>query len=175
MVADSPLPRHPIVELARRAVEAFVTEDRVIDPAPLPPDLPGRAGVFVTLRRRGELRGCVGTVEPATGGLAEEVIRSALLAATDDPRFPPVQAEELAQLAYEVSVLAPPEPVAGLAELDPARFGVIVSSGRRRGLLLPGVPGVDSARAQVEVARRKASIAADEPVALERFETRSFG
>jgi AmmeMemoRadiSam system protein A len=166
--------RHPIVELARGAVEAFVREDRLVEPSPLPDGLPDRAGVFVTLMNGGTLRGCVGSVEPTQGTLAEEVVRSALLAATDDPRFLPVRPDELEQLCYEVSVLEPPEPVESIDELDPATYGVVVESGSRRGLLLPAVQGVDTAEDQVAIARRKAGIPASAEVKLFRFRTEHF-
>ncbi len=162
---------HPTVALARKAVEAFIRDDRVIDPCPLPSDLPARAGVFVTIRRFGSLRGCVGTIEPATPSLADEIIRSALLAATEDPRFPPVRADELDELTYSVSILEPAEPVESLAELDPARFGVIVQWRHRRGLLLPGIAGIEDPAAQVDAARRKAGIPDGVPLQVFRFRT----
>jgi len=167
-------PRHPIVELAKRAVETYVQEDRIVEPIPLPPELPARAGVFVTIRRRGALRGCIGTIEPVASSLAEEVIRSALLAATEDPRFTPVRLAELSQLTYSVSVLEPAELVEGIGDLDPSRYGVIVQSGHRRGLLLPGIEGIDDPEVQVDVASRKAGIPNGAPVQLFRFRTQHF-
>jgi len=163
-----------IAELARRAVEAYVEEGRVLEPETLPTDLPERAGVFVTIREKGALRGCVGTIEPTADSLAEEVVRSAVLAAADDPRFRPVGRPELPLLTYEVSVLGEPERVAGLESLDPRIYGVIVVSGGRRGLLLPDIPGLDTAEQQVGVARQKASIGPREPVELYRFQTTHF-
>ena len=113
----------------------------MLEPAALPAGLPARAGVFVTIREGSALRGCVGTIEPTAASLAEEVVRSAVLAATDDPRFDPVQRRELSSLSYEVSVLGDPERVDGIGNLDPRVYGVIVVSGHRRGLLLPDIPG----------------------------------
>lgn len=165
---------HPLVRLARAAVEAFVRNDRTVEPADLPSDLPDRAGVFVTIRKDGELRGCIGTIEPVCESLAEETIRSAILAATDDPRFPTVAVAELALLSYSVSILDTLELTSGLDDLDPAVFGVVVRSGHRRGLLLPGIAGIDSAEAQVTVARRKAGIPAGAEIELYRFRTRHF-
>ncbi len=165
---------HAIAELARRAVEAYVEEGRILEPEVLPEDLPGRAGVFVTIRERGALRGCVGTIEPTVATLAEEVVRSAVLAATDDPRFQPVGRRELPWLTYEVSVLGEPERVAGLEALDPRKYGVIVVNGRRRGLLLPDIPGLDTAEQQVGIARQKAAISPKEPVELYRFQTTHY-
>lgn len=128
-------------------------------------------GVFVTLRqRRGDLRGCVGSIAPAEATLRRETARSAVLAATRDPRFAPVCGEELRELSVEVSVLGAEEPVPGPEALDPARFGVIVrDEAGRRGLLLPSVAGIDDAQTQIAIARRKAAIAKGAEVKLFRF------
>jgi AmmeMemoRadiSam system protein A len=169
-------PRHPLVRLARDAVEAFVRERRVLEPAPLPlGDLPRRGSCFVSLKTAdGVLRGCIGAVDPVEPDLPREVVRNAIDAATIDPRFLPVTSEELCGLVYSVDVLAPPEPIGGLHELDPRRYGVIVRSGPRRGLLLPDIEGVDTAEQQVEIARSKALIAPDEPLEMWRFEVQRF-
>ena len=160
--------------LARDAVEAYVRERRLLDPPPLALDgLPARAGCFVSLKTlEGALRGCIGSVQPQEPDLPREVVRNAVDAATRDPRFLPVAAEELARLVYSVDVLGEPEPAAGLHQLDPGRFGVIVQNGRRRGLLLPAIEGVDTAEQQVAIARSKAMIEPHEPVTLWRFEVR---
>jgi AmmeMemoRadiSam system protein A len=132
--------------------------------------------VFVTLRAiDGALRGCVGSVVASQADIVSETARSAVLAATKDPRFPPVSTPELAALLIEVSVLGPEELVSGPSELDPQRYGVIVRDGSgRQGLLLPGISGIDDASAQVDVARRKAGIAPDAAVRLFRFEVRTW-
>lgn len=134
------------------------------------------AGVFVTLRNPdGSLRGCIGSISPVEGDLLSETERSAVLAATRDPRFPPVAPDELAGLHIEVSVLAPEEPANGLEDLDPREYGVIVRDrAGRRGLLLPDIEGVDDAATQVAIARRKAGIGGSEPVILSRFRVRKF-
>ena len=160
-----------IVQLARRALEAFVLDGRRI---PLPENLPewmlkDAAGVFVSIKKRGQLRGCIGTIQPVTGCVAEEVLRNAVSAGREDPRFDPVEAAELPELTYSVDVLGAPEPAA-FEDLDPQKYGVIVTSGIRRGLLLPMLEGVDTAAEQVEIARRKAGIGAREPVAYQRFQ-----
>lgn len=162
--------RDPYVELARRAIEAYVSEGRVIAP---PRDLPEellarRAGAFVSLKKRGELRGCIGTFLPTEPTLAEEIIQNAIRAATEDPRFPPVRPGELPELSVSVDVLSPPEPTT-VEELDPKRYGVIVESGWRRGLLLPDLPGVDTVEEQLRIAKLKAGIAPDEPCRVLRF------
>ncbi len=167
---------HPLVELARKTIESYVRDGRRIEsPRELPEIMRGRAGVFVSLHRHGQLRGCIGTISPTRPNLAEEVIQNAISAATQDPRFPPLTAGELHDLDISVDVLSTPEPVSSIADLDPVKYGVIVESGRRRGLLLPDLEGVDTAEQQVEIARRKAWIGLQEPVKLYRFTVTRYG
>jgi len=129
-----------------------------------------KAGVFVSLKKHGSLRGCIGTISPVTKNIAMEIIRNAVSAGVEDPRFPPVREDELDELVYSVDVLGEPEPVADYSELDVKRYGVIVSSGRKRGLLLPDLEGVDTVEKQVEIARKKAGIYNNEKISLQRFE-----
>jgi AmmeMemoRadiSam system protein A len=129
-----------------------------------------RAGAFVSLHEDGALRGCIGTIAPATECVLAEIVHNAVSAALEDPRFPPVQEDELLHLDIKVDVLAPPEPVSDLSMLDAERYGVIVSSGWRRGLLLPALEGVDTPAEQIAIALAKAGIAEDEAYDLERFE-----
>jgi len=125
----------------------------------------------VSLKKMGELRGCIGTVAPSYGTLADEVIHNAIAAATEDPRFDSVDAGEVAALDISVDVLGPPEPVSGFMDLDPKRYGVIVEKGPRRGLLLPDLEGVDTAAKQVSIACRKAGLSLSEPgIKMYRFE-----
>ncbi|MGQ9493188.1 MAG: AmmeMemoRadiSam system protein A [Anaerolineae bacterium] len=166
---------HPVVELARKTIDHYVRRHEIIQPPQeLTPEMKQRAGVFVSLHKRGALRGCIGTIEPRSPSVAQEIIQNAISAATRDPRFPPVQASELADLEISVDILSPPEPVDSIANLDPKRYGVIVQSGWRRGLLLPDLEGVDTAEYQVEIARRKAGIASHERVQLYRFEVKRY-
>jgi AmmeMemoRadiSam system protein A len=135
-----------------------------------------RAACFVSLKTlQGQLRGCVGTVEPGKETLAEELIANAINAATRDPRFPPVSAAELPNLRYSVDVLSAPES-AGFADLDPAIYGVIVEDelGLHRGLLLPDLEGVDSVYMQVDIAARKAGIPPGTPLKLSRFRVNRY-
>ncbi|MDP2660144.1 MAG: AmmeMemoRadiSam system protein A, partial [Dehalococcoidia bacterium] len=118
--------------------------------------------------------GCIGTIEPCCPSLAEEAIANAISSATRDPRFLPVEERELEELAYSVDVLSPPEPIDGLHQLDPRRYGVVVERGYRRGLLLPDLDGVDTPEQQVEIARRKAGILPDAAVHLYRFQVQRF-
>lgn len=159
----------PLVRLARAAVESQVLRRTPPQLPELPADLPAQAGVFVSLKQHGQLRGCIGTTGPTQASLGAEVVQNAISAATADPRFPAVTAEELDSLSYSVDVLGQPEPIASQQELDPARYGVIVQAGQRQGLLLPDLPGVDSVAEQVSIARQKAGIRASEPVQLLRF------
>jgi len=167
---------HPLVELARNTIESYVREKRTIKPPEqLVPEMQGRAGAFVSLHdSRGNLRGCIGTIEPQQSTVAQEVIQNAISAATRDPRFPPVQPEELESLDVKVDVLTEPEPIDSMDQLDPKRYGIIVESGWRRGLLLPDLEGVDTVEYQVDIAMRKAGIRPDEPVQLYRFEVKRY-
>lgn len=169
---------HPLVVLARRAIETYVRESRVLDPGPeWTPDMERQAGTFVSLHdRRGQLRGCMGTFMPSLENVALEVIHNAISAATRDPRFPPVQPHELAGLDVKVDVLSTPEPVSGPEELDPRRYGVIVQAvqGWRRGLLLPDLEGIDTVEEQIRICRYKAGIGKDEAVELQRFEVERY-
>ena len=161
------------VRLARAVIEAWIGARKKL---PLPSDLPAelldrRAGVFVSLHREGRLRGCIGTIRPVRGSIAEEIAANAVSAATEDPRFPPVGPEELESLEISVDVLSAPEEISSRAELDVKRYGVIVSKGSRSGLLLPDLDGVDTVDEQVSIALRKAGIPERERgVRLERFE-----
>ncbi len=157
------------VKLARQALEEFVRTGRVIG-VPAGTSLAGKkAGVFVSLKSGGRLRGCIGTIEPVQENLAEEIIENAISAGCYDPRFRPVTAEELPELVYSVDVLSEPEEVSGPEELDPARYGVIVQSGQRRGLLLPALEGVNTAADQLAIALQKAGIGPGENYRIFRF------
>ncbi len=168
---------HPLVELARATIEAYVREGRVLRPHEAPAPVSGEpAGVFVTIHTQSthELRGCIGTIQSTTPDVAEETIRNAIAAATRDPRFPPLTPPELDDLDIDVSVLHPAEKISSLDMLDPQRYGVIVQHGRRRGLLLPDIPGIDDAKTQVDLARQKGWIGRDEPVELWRFQVDKY-
>ncbi len=162
----------PYVALAKATLEAYVeTHKKIKAPDNLPEEmLKEKAGVFVSLKKFGELRGCIGTISPTTPSIAQEIIQNAVSAGTGDPRFYPVEAEELADLVYSVDVLKSPEPVASKDLLDVNRYGVIVRSGYRTGLLLPNLEGVDTVEEQLDIALRKAGIEPHERYAIERFE-----
>jgi AmmeMemoRadiSam system protein A len=160
------------VQLARLSLETFVKTGEM---AKLPDNLPDemltrRAGVFVSLKKHGHLRGCIGTISPVTDNIAQEILRNAISAGTEDPRFPEVTRAELQELVYSVDVLSEPEPIQSMDELDVKRYGVIVTSGYRRGLLLPNLETVDTPRQQVDIALDKAGIRPGQPYSMERFE-----
>jgi len=165
---------HPIVKLAKETVESYVRQGIVPQPEELTPEMKQRAGVFVSIHKHGKLRGCIGTFEPARDNVAEEIMANAISSATRDPRFPPVDASELDDLEFSVDILTEPELVKDMSQLDPRRYGVIVESGFRRGLLLPDLEGVDAVEEQIAICRLKAGIKANEPVTLYRFEVKRF-
>jgi AmmeMemoRadiSam system protein A len=173
--------RHPFVELARKSIEAYVREGKRIPvPADLLPEMQQEAGAFVSIHRYGELRGCIGTIQPTCSTVAEEVIENAISAATCDPRFSPITTPELAGLEIKVDVLGQPQAVECLGDLDPKRYGLIVQSKKepwKRGLLLPDLEGIDTVEKQVHWTRcYKAGISdPDEPVQMYRFEVRRYG
>jgi len=157
--------------LARKVVETFVTTGAVIKTPENSSDLLNQRGAcFVSIKTRaGELRGCIGTIEPTKNTLAEEIILNAVSAAARDPRFSPVRMDELSELKYSVDVLSPPEPTT-IDMLDPNVYGVIVEDeSGRRGLLLPHLEGIDTAVRQVAIASRKAGIKPGAKVQLLRF------
>lgn len=166
---------HPLVELAKRTVEGYVREGKAPPPPQdLTPEMRKQAGVFVSLKIKGCLRGCIGTFAPERRNVAEEVMANAVRSAVRDPRFDPVSPQELGLLEYSIDVLTSPEPVASEADLDPKKYGVIVESGGRRGLLLPDLEGVDTVKYQIEICRAKAGIPANAPVKLSRFEVKRY-
>lgn len=162
----------PLVGLAREAIEAYVRERAVLRPAPLPELEPRRAGVFVSLHLPdGSLRGCIGTTEPHLDSIEEEIVANAISAATRDPRFYPLTAEELPGLDISVDVLGTPEEVSGPEDLDPKQYGIIVRMmDGRRALLLPDLEGVDNVEQQLRITCRKGGIdPANDQYRLYRF------
>ena len=160
------------VALARETIDAFVAHGKKIDaPEGLPEDMTTRrAGVFVSLKEHGNLRGCIGTISPTCPTIAEEIIQNAISACSSDPRFDPVTVDELDSLDVSVDVLSDAEPITSKAELDVKRYGVIVTKGFRRGLLLPNLEGVDTVDEQIAITLRKAGISSVSDYQMERFE-----
>ena len=165
---------HPLAKLAKETVESYVRNRKLPQPKDMTPEMKEKAGVFVSLKKHGQLRGCIGTFEPTTVNVAQEIISNAVSSATRDPRFMPVTPAELPDLTYSVDVLTKPMPVNSTKELDPRKYGVIVESSGRRGLLLPDLEGVDTVEHQIQICRQKAGIYPDDPVKLYRFEVKRY-
>lgn len=166
---------HPLIKLAKKTVDEYVLNGKVIEPPENPvPEMVKKAGVFVSLKMKGELRGCIGTLQPTTESVAAEIIQNAVSAATQDPRFVPVNSGELESLDYSVDLLSEPEKVNSRNELDPKKFGVIVKCGERKGLLLPDLEGVNTVDEQISIASTKAGIYLEEDIELYRFEVKRY-
>ncbi len=165
----------PLAKLAKDTVETYVKGGNIPEqPEELAPEMKEKAGVFVSIHKFGQLRGCIGTFEPTQENVAKEIIANAVSSATRDPRFPAVAPNELEDLAYNVDVLTKPEPIDSKDQLDPKKYGVIVEAGLRQGLLLPDLEGVDSVDSQIDICRQKAGIMPDEPINLYRFEVKRY-
>ena len=160
------------VKLARTVLENRVRFSRKIDiPDGLPSEmLEKRAGVFVSLKKSGELRGCIGTIRPTAKNVATEIMQNAVSAGLKDPRFLPVDEDELLHLVYSVDVLGDAEKIDSKDSLDPKRYGVIVRKGFKTELLLPNLKGVNTIEEQLNIALKKAGIDENEDYELERFE-----
>jgi len=160
------------VRLARQSLESYVIKHKKIKRTQeLDSDLlKKRAGVFVSLKMDGQLRGCIGTISPTTDCIADEIIQNSISSGAEDPRFYPVTEEELPRIVYSVDVLGDAERINSMDELNPVRYGVIVEKGSRRGLLLPNLEGVNTPEEQVSIALKKAGISPGENYSMERFE-----
>jgi len=160
------------VKLARINIENFTRTGKKIN---LPENLPkgmleNKAGVFVSIKKNGNLRGCIGTISPTAENIAFEIIQNGVSACSRDPRFDPVTPDELADLTYSVDILFPPEQIKDKSQLDIKKYGVIITSGYKRGLLLPNLDGVDTIEEQLSIAMQKGGIKSNEKYSLERFE-----
>jgi AmmeMemoRadiSam system protein A len=160
------------VRLARQSLEFFIRSKKHLKrPDGLQDELINqKAGVFVSLKIEGRLRGCIGTIEPTSACIADEIIQNAVSSGTADPRFSPVSEIELDQIVYSVDVLKKSETVSTIDELDAKRYGVIVRYRGKSGLLLPNLEGVDTPQEQLEIALQKAGIDPSLPYSIERFE-----
>ncbi len=166
---------HPYITLARDSVGHFLNHHTKLPcPDPLSRDLQTRSGVFVSIKKGRQLRGCVGTLEPSEANLAVEIIENALKAALHDPRFSPVSVEELEDLSYSVDVVRPLEKISSTSELDPEVYGLVVRSNGKQGVLLPDLEGVDSIEDQIRICRDKGKITDDEPIEMHRFRVDRF-
>lgn len=163
------------VALARESLTYYLKNKKLLPmPGEIPTLLKRQAGVFVSLKKHGQLRGCIGTFIATQENIAIEIIHNAVSAGVHDPRFWPVELSELNELDISVDVLTPPEKVQGPEELDAKQYGVIVKNKGRTGLLLPDLAGVDSVAQQIDIARQKAGIGCDEPLELYKFSVERY-
>lgn len=172
-----------LADLAKQTIEGYIKENRIIS---IPDDLPKeflkrKAGTFVTITKqlttynKQQLRGCIGTYLPTKKNIAEEVIQNAISAATEDYRFGPVQKNELPQLSYTVYILKKPQKISSEKELNPKKYGIIVKSGIKTGLLLPDLKNIKTAKKQIFYACKKAGIDYQrEPIEIYKFEAEKY-
>ena len=171
---------NPFTFLARKSIEMWLLHKNKIDVTSFPLEewdksLLKRSGCFVSLKKKdGSLRGCIGTILPVRNCLAEEIATNARSAATEDPRFMPLSKEELPEVVISVDVLSPPEKVTSLEELDPKKYGIVISKGFFKGVLLPDLPGIDAVEDQVKITMLKAGISSLEGATIERFSVKRY-
>jgi hypothetical protein len=165
-----------ITNLARRAVEEYIVSGKEVevDEDELPEILQQKAGVFVTLKKNGKLRGCMGTFRPVQKNAAYEIISNAMTAAENDPRFPEVDKSELDEITISVDILSEPEKIDNKDELDPKKYGILVQGGHQSGLLLPDLEGIDNVEKQINVARKKAGLNPNDSIEIYRFSVSRF-
>tara|TARA_B100000315_G_scaffold177063_1_gene165603 strand:+ start:131 stop:649 length:519 start_codon:yes stop_codon:yes gene_type:complete len=166
---------NPLVKLAKETIRSYLTNGVIPQPPKdLEEELIEKRGVFVSIKKHGHLRGCIGTVEPTKNNVAEEVIHNAVSASTQDPRFPSIKLDELEDLTISVDLLSPLEKVTGPSQLNPKKYGIIVTSKSKKGVLLPDLDGVDTIEEQLRIAKGKGCIAKQEKFEIQRFEVKRF-
>jgi AmmeMemoRadiSam system protein A len=166
---------HPLVKLAIRSVEHFIETGKPLPcPDPLPDNLKQNAGTFVTIKKQDSLRGCIGTLTPKYKNLAEEIIRNAIRAANNDPRFDPIEKKELVSLIFSVDVLTLPEKIGNLKDHNIKQFGLIVRGEGKQGVLLPDLDNIKSANQQLKVCLKKGGFTDNNTYELFRFEVKRF-
>lgn len=165
-----------ITDLARQAVKEYIVNGNEVEVNydELPEILKKPAGVFVTLKKNGNLRGCMGTFQAVQDNAAQEIINNAMTAAESDPRFPEVHKSELDELTISVDILTEAERVNDKSELDPKKYGVLVKGGHQTGLLLPDLEGIDTVDKQLSIAKKKAGLKADSQIDIFRFKVKRF-
>ena len=166
---------HQIIKLAKDVIQTYITEG-VIPPAnkDLTKELLGKGVVFVSIKKHGRLRGCIGTIEPNKSNLAEEIAQSAISASTKDPRFSPITTDELGDLTISVDLLSTLETVTDLCQLDPKKYGILVASGDKTGVLLPDLEGIDTVEEQLRIGKKKGNIKPHEKIKIKRFEVKRY-
>ncbi len=167
--------KNSLVKLAKETIRSYLTNGVIPQP---PKDLAEefleKKGLFVSIKKHGQLRGCIGSVEPTKKNVAEEVIHNAVSASTQDPRFPSITLDELEDLTVSVDLLSPLEKVTDPSQLNPKKYGIVVSSKSKKGVLLPDLEGVDTIEEQLRIAKGKGSIAHQEKFEIQRFEVKRF-
>ncbi len=166
-----------IPKLARKTIQTYLKDGQTIKPPkPLLKIFQKKTGAFVSLHKKdGSLRGCIGTFLPTCENLAQELIKAAIASATQDPRFEPVNSEELKNIKISVDVLSEPESIKDPMDLAPKKYGVIVKSqSGATGLLLPDLPQIDTPEKQIAIACQKAGILANESIHLFRFQVKRY-
>lgn len=164
------------LKIARKTIEVYLKKQTLPELETIPSELKRRAGCFVSLHSRDKrmLRGCIGTISPTSKNLAYEIINNAV-AACQDPRFLPVEENEINNLDIQVDVLSELEPIEKIKLLNPQKYGVVVKTkDSRTGLLLPAIEGIENAAEQVAIAREKAGILPEEQISLFRFTVQRF-
>ncbi|MFO7814684.1 MAG: AmmeMemoRadiSam system protein A [Halanaerobiales bacterium] len=161
--------KYGYVELARKAIEYYIKKKSRIEPPEDKEEFNTRAGAFVSIKKDGQLRGCIGTIEPTKDSLGQEIIANAISASTRDPRFESIAEDELDEINISVDVLGSKQEVNDVSQLDPDKYGVVVKKNSRVGLLLPNLEGVDTVDRQIEIARKKAGIYPEEDYKIKRF------
>ena len=166
---------HPLVKLAICSAQHFIETGKPLAcPDPLPESLKQNAGVFVSIKKQGSLRGCIGTITPKYKNLAEEVIQNALRAASQDPRFEPIQQEELPSLTFSVDVLTPLEKIKNLKGHNIKQLGLLARGEGKQGVLLPDLENIKSAEQQLKVCLKKGGFSQCDQYELYRFKVKRF-
>ena len=169
------MPSHPLVSLAIHSIKHYIEKGHPLPcPDPLPEAMKIQAGTFVSIKKNTLLRGCIGTIQPKYANLAEEVIQNAIKAASEDPRFPPIEKKELDQLTITVDVLTAPEKIDDTSSLELKRYGLIVRHKGRQGLLLPDLENIKSVDQQLKVCLKKGGVKKSDPYELYRFKVKRF-
>ena len=168
---------HSYVKLALEAIHYYLLKGEILPcPFPIPSGMETRLGVFVSIKikKNGNLRGCVGTIEPSQENLAKEIIKNAVSAATHDPRFKPIKIEELEKLLFSVDILTPLEQIDSPDKLDPKQYGLFIKGNGKQGTLLPDLKGVDSTEKQIDICLKKATIPENSNYQMYRFEVERY-
>jgi len=171
---------NPYIQLAKKAVEKYILEGKIINPSP---DLPKemiekRAGTFVTIKKGNRLRGCIGTYLPTQENIAKEIIQNAISAATEDYRFEQIKPEELPFLNYSVYILSEPKQIQNISELDPKKYGILIktlSSPLKSALLLPDLEGIETPEQQIAICCQKGGIDPyNEKIIIYKFSAKKY-